>query len=278
MIMKKAMDTFAEEGLKFFGIDKKVKDASSTEIIVLEAKNLNMDYTFLMEDDTYIHFEFQTTNKGMHDLRRFRAYESLLSFQTKKEVITYVVYTNNIKNPSSSLKTGISEYNIRVVSMSNKDGDAIIELIEDKIENNENITKQDLVSLTFTPIMGGKMNTLNKIIKSIKILRRIDCEYKHDIESMIYVFADKFLEGKDLEKVKEELRMTDLGKMLVNDGIKQGKEEGKAELLIMQLLKRFKKISEDYQDKIKELSPATLEVLATDIFELEKVEDLEKYF
>ncbi len=50
-----------------------------------------------MEDDTYIHFEFQTTNKGMDDLRRFRAYESLLSFQTKKEVITYVVYTNNIK-------------------------------------------------------------------------------------------------------------------------------------------------------------------------------------
>ena len=48
----------------------------------------------------------------------------MLSFQTKKEVITYVVYTNNIKNPSSSLKTGISEYNINVVSMSNKDGEA----------------------------------------------------------------------------------------------------------------------------------------------------------
>ena len=72
--------------------------------------------------------------------------------------------------------------------------------------------------------------------------------------------------------------MTDLGKMLVNDGIKQGKEEGKAELLVMQLLKRFKKIPEDYQNKIKGLSPAALEILATDIFELEKVEDLEKYF
>lgn len=95
---------------------------------------------------------------------------------------------------------------------------------------------------------------------------------------MIYAFADKFLEGKDLEKVKEELRMTDLGKMLVNDGIKQGKEEGKAELLVMQLLKRFKKIPEDYQNKIKGLSPAALEILAIDIFELEKVEDLEKYF
>lgn len=36
--------------------------------------------------------------------------------------------------------------------------------------------------------------------------------------------------------------MTDLGKMLFNDGIKQGKEEGKSELLIKLLLKRFDKL------------------------------------
>lgn len=69
--MKCAMDIFAEEGLQFFGIDKKVKGTGSTEIVALEAKNMFMDYTFLMEDDTYIHFEFQTTNKGINDLRRF---------------------------------------------------------------------------------------------------------------------------------------------------------------------------------------------------------------
>lgn len=44
--MKKVMDVFAEEGLRFFGINKRVKDVSSTEIVVLEAKNLHMDYTF----------------------------------------------------------------------------------------------------------------------------------------------------------------------------------------------------------------------------------------
>jgi hypothetical protein len=57
IIMKRAMDIFAEEGLKLFGIDKKVKEAHSTEIVVLEVKNMLMDYTFLMEDDTYMHFE-----------------------------------------------------------------------------------------------------------------------------------------------------------------------------------------------------------------------------
>ena len=42
LIMKKAMDVFAEEGLKFFGINQKVKDSSSTEIVVLEALNLHI--------------------------------------------------------------------------------------------------------------------------------------------------------------------------------------------------------------------------------------------
>lgn len=39
---------------------------------------------------------------------------------------------------------------------------------------------------------------------------------------MLYAFADKFLDRKDLEKVKEEISMTKLGEMLVEDGIKKG--------------------------------------------------------
>lgn len=232
LIMKKAMDVFAEEGLKFFGIDKKVKDSSSTEIVVLEAKNLHMDYTFLMEDDTYIHVEFQTTDKGKDDLRRFRAYESLLSFQTSKDVVTYVIYSNGINNTKSTLQTGINEYNVKAVSMYDKDGDIVIQEVEEKLNNNIEVTKQDLVALTFTPIMSGKLTKLDRIIKSIRIVKKIDNEYRYDVESMLYAFADKFLDGKDLEIVKEEISMTKLGEMLIQDGIEKGKVEGKEEQAI----------------------------------------------
>ncbi|MFT8352920.1 hypothetical protein [Clostridium saccharoperbutylacetonicum] len=228
--MKKAMDVFAEEGLKFFGIDKKVKDSSSTEIVVLEAKNLHMDYTFLMEDDTYIHIEFQTTNKGKSDLRRFRAYESLLSFQTDREVVTYVIYSNGIENTATILQTGINEYNVKAISMYDKDGDIVFEEVEEKLNNNKEVTKQDLVALTFTPIMNGKLTKLDRIIKSIRIIKKIDNEYRYDVESMLYAFADKFLDGKDLEKVKEEISMTKLGEMLVEDGIKKGEEKKAIEI------------------------------------------------
>ena len=93
------------------------------------------------------------------------------------------------------------------------------------------ITKQDLIALTFTPIMSGQLSKLDKIIKSIRLVKKIDNEYKYDVESMLYAFADKFLKGKDLEKVKEEISMTKLGEMLVEDGIKKGEEKKAIEII-----------------------------------------------
>ena len=278
LIMKKAMDVFAEEGLKFFGINQKVKDSSSTEIVVLEALNLHMDYTFLMEDDSYIHFEFQTTDKGKLDLRRFRVYEAVLSLQKDKDVITYVVYSGNIKSTKDTLETGINKYKVKSIFMSDKNGDLIVEELEKKAKNKESITKQELIALTFTPIMGGKLTKVEKIIKSIRIVKSSNNEYKYDIESMLYAFADKFLNGKDLERVKEEISMTELGRMLIEDGIEKGIEKGKADLLIKMLVKKFKNVPNEYREKIKKLPQDTIEVIGMDIFEMNSINDLEKYF
>ena len=44
--------------------------------------------------------------------------------------------------------------------------------------------------------------------------------------AMLYTLADKFLEGKDLEKVKEVVVMTRIGQMIFDDGVVRGREEG----------------------------------------------------
>nr|WP_156211901.1 hypothetical protein [Clostridium butyricum] len=226
MIMKRAMDIFAEEGLKFFGIDKKVRDIGSTEIVVLEIKNMFMDYTFLMEDDSYIHFEFQTSDKGIKDLRRFRTYEALLNMQTGKDVVTYVVYSGDIKNPLSGYESGINTYKVNAISMANKDGDKIFNEIIEKMKQGEELSKQDIIALTFTPIMDSKLSKSDKIINAIRVVKDIDKEYRYDVESILYAFASKFLEGKDLEKVKEEIKMTELGRSLIEEGLAKGIVEG----------------------------------------------------
>ena len=58
---ERAMDVFAEDGLKFFGIDKKVKELGPTELVVLESKNLHMDYTF--DGRWYIYTLWVSDNK-----------------------------------------------------------------------------------------------------------------------------------------------------------------------------------------------------------------------
>jgi hypothetical protein len=61
------------------------------------------------------------------------------------------------------------------------------------------------------------------------------------------------------------------------EGKAVGKAEGKAELLIKLLTKRFKKIPKDYVVKIMMLPEATIEIIGTEIFDFEKIEDIEKY-
>ena len=99
---------------------------------------------------------------------------------------------------------------------------------------------------------------------------------------MLYAFADKFLDGKDLEKVKEEISMTKLGHMLMEDGfkkgVKKGEESGKADLLIKMLVKKFKNVPNEYKDKIKKLSKETIDVIGMEIFEMKSIEELREYF
>lgn len=60
--------------------------------------------------------------------------------------------------------------------------------------------------------------------------------------AILYTLADKFLQGNDLEEIKEVVAMTRLGQMLYDDGLKDGKSEGsnRMETLIKVLLENGK--------------------------------------
>jgi hypothetical protein len=124
-----------------------------------------------------------------------------------------------------------NEFKVNTISMADKDGDKIYNSIVEKIKSGEDITKQDIISLSFTPIMGGALSKADKILNAIRIVKNIDKDYRHDVESILYAFANKFLEGKDLEKVKEEIKMTELGKSLIEEGKEEKAKEIARELL-----------------------------------------------
>lgn len=78
--------------------------------------------------------------------------------------------------------------------------------------------------------MSGKLTLLERFLKGFRILKAAEATMEREtlmqLQSLLYVFAGKFLDINDLEKVKEVISMTILGEMLMNDGIKKGIKEG----------------------------------------------------
>ena len=58
--------------------------------------------------------------------------------------------------------------------MANKDGDRIYNDIAAKINSGMDITKADIISLTFTPIMGGSISRVDKILNAIRIVKDLN--------------------------------------------------------------------------------------------------------
>ncbi|OON97827.1 MAG: hypothetical protein ATN36_02635 [Epulopiscium sp. Nele67-Bin005] len=227
LIMKRAMQVFAKYAPAYFGYGGKVKEIGFTEDLSLILKDMRMDYVFLMDNDTYCHFEFQTTDKGIEDLIRFNAYDISLFQHTKRQVITYVIYSSNIKNPKSQYTFGNGNtYKVIPICMSNKDGVKILSHIENKLKNGQPLTGIEQMDLVFTPIMGGGLSKVDAVNKALSLTIDYEVENHDNIQAMLYTFATKFLNSQELEGIKERIKMTHLGKMIIEESYAYGHTEG----------------------------------------------------
>ena len=220
-VIKISMQFFADELLPYFNIEGKVISFAPTELVHLELQKLFQDFNLVMEDGTWKHFEFQSTNEGLIGLKRFRAYESLTSYHHKVVVETYVLFSGNIKNPMTEFTEGFNTYRIKPIIMQNYNADEFLAKLEQKQNNGETIIKEDLIPLVLCPLMGGESATKDRINKAYRIIRKTTDVKKEDtakIEAMLYAMADKFLDVVDLEKLKEEIAMTRLGQMIWEEG------------------------------------------------------------
>ena len=58
----------------------------------------------------------------------------------------------------------------------------------------------------------------------------------------------------------------------------KAEKEGKAELLIKQLIRKFKELPDEYKKILRTLSEKTIDEIGIQIFDMESIEELKKYF
>lgn len=222
--LKTAFLYFSEELLPYLGIAKKAVRIAATELVKLDVQKFHEDFNFVMEDGSWSHFEFQSKNGGLQDLKRFRVYEAIASYQNKVAVTTYVLFSGNIKNPMSEFTEGINTFRIQPITMKSHNADQLIAELQRRQENGEKLGKNDLVLLTLCLLMGGEMSLKNRVRAAFRITREAaaaDPEQIDQIEAVLYVMADKFLDAVEMDELMEVIGMTQLGQKLVNRGMEQ---------------------------------------------------------
>lgn len=212
---------FRDEIMPTLNIEGEVVSILPTEEIHLELKKGFEDFNYLMDDDSIKHFEFQSTNEGIGGLKRFRTYESQMSYKYKKAVTTYVLFSGKIKNPMTEFTEGVNTYRVVPIIMQDRNADKVIAELKNKQELGEEITKADFLPLILCLLMSGQLSQKERVLAAYEITRKatdVDAEIIRKVEAVIYIMADKFLDSKEMEQLKEEVKMTRLGKMLYDDG------------------------------------------------------------
>lgn len=228
-IMKTGAQFFGEELLRWLGVKEPVKGIAPTELVHLETRKMYQDFNYVMKNGWWYHIEFESDPITKDDLRRFREYEAATSRTYGVEVLTCVICTANGKHIRTELTEGINTYRVKLIQMKKKDGDKILR----KIQKKKKLKRKDLVPMLLSPLMGDKSEIKTRILEGIKTINRedklISREEAKKMEAMLYALANKLLSRAELEKIKEEVKMTILGQMLREDFMEEGRIEGREE-------------------------------------------------
>lgn len=208
-----------------------------TELIELDPKIYKTDM-ILELDHLIVLTEFQSTIVKTIDEKRYRLYTALVDYakRNNKPLILIVI--------STAEKTKIKQYKINkdcvftipIVSLKDFDGDKIINNIENKIKNNQKITRHEMLNLALAPFMSSKKPLDKQIEKTVKTLdevrKSMKCgsDFVFGIELLI---VEKFIKNerqhkkltnilRDTMKIIDEWRQEDY-----ENGKKEGKEEEK---------------------------------------------------
>lgn len=208
-----------------------------TELVELDPKIYKTDM-ILELDHLIVLTEFQSTIVKTIDEKRYRLYTALVDYakRNNKPLILIVI--------STAEKTKIKEYKINkdcvftipIVSLKDFDGDKIINNIENKIKNNQKITRHEMLNLALAPFMSSKKPLDKQIEKTVKTLDEVrksmkcSSDFVFGIELLI---VEKFIKNerqhkkltnilRDTMKIIDEWRQEDY-----ENGKQEGKEEEK---------------------------------------------------
>lgn len=130
-------------------------------------------------------------------------------------------------------------------------GESKLKDTKQKVENNIELTEQDIMTPSFIPLMATKKSKSDITLESIELAQNMhNNKEKNNCLMLLYSLFDKFGDDISKKKFKEAVGRTDVGEMIYEDGMEEEIEKGKVDLLIKLLIKKFKIVPEEYKKQL----------------------------
>ena len=231
-VQKNVVNLFKDEALEFYGLKiPKIKESLNIELYDISVAEKRPDLVFLLEDDSLLHIEFQTTYR-YDDLLRFWLYDLLLHKQHRRKITAIIIYSADVKRAKTTLNLGSLIYSPHLIMLHNYCGEKMFQELEKKLLNYEKLNSQDILNLLFLPLMQHDIIKEELAIKSMELAQIIEDPIKRELcITSIYAFASKHLDEKQLKRLSEVFKMTDNLVKFLEEALEEKLEEALEEKL-----------------------------------------------
>ncbi|WP_018307243.1 Rpn family recombination-promoting nuclease/putative transposase [Desulfitobacterium hafniense] len=229
VLMKVLAEQFRNKTLDVFGIKTaKIKALLPSAHPTIDAKETRSDIIFLLEDDTLLHLEFQTT-ACERDLKRFLYYDARLASRQERQICTFVVYSGHIEQAKERLDCGSILYQVENIYMKDYNGDQEYNRLKAKIESGQLLNETDTLKLIFLPLMKSRQQEEDLAIQAAELAKATDEKTKVFAIAALIVITDKIMSESNKRKLLEVLKMTQIEQWIREEGREEGRQEGRQE-------------------------------------------------
>lgn len=229
-------ETLKGKSLAAFGLPElKIVDILPTNLPVIESNELRLDNLFLLSDGSLAIIDYESSfsrenfvkylNYIARVIRRFAVRRELKDLKQLKMV---VIYTADVERAEERYDLGGLILIAESAYLIHLDGSQIYDRLKHKIDAGEKLAEEELMELMILPLtVKGKKRKQETIEKAVTLGKRLpDREGQLKVIAGILTFTDKVIDRAYAKKLEEEMQMTLVGQMLMDEGYQRGMEKG----------------------------------------------------
>lgn len=229
-------ETLKGKSLAAFGLPElKIVDILPTNLPVIESNELRLDNLFLLSDGSLAIIDYESSfsrenfvkylNYIARVIRRFAVRRELKDLKQLKMV---VIYTADVERAEERYDLGGLILIVESAYLIHLDGSQIYDRLKHKIDAGEKLAEEELMELMILPLtVKGKKRKQETIEKAVTLSKRLpDREGQLKVIAGILTFTDKVIDRAYAKKLEEEMQMTLVGQMLMDEGYQRGMEKG----------------------------------------------------